>query len=124
MAALLGAFRTRLDGLAADRAVLLDETRLERDADRPTAPRLAAVLRGTAEGLHGPLLALETQAPMAVVESAELSALRPADPETGSPTVMRLSLALRGALAAAPDGAAEASTGAAKAPAASAEAPR
>ncbi|KQP29665.1 hypothetical protein ASF49_16025 [Methylobacterium sp. Leaf104] len=101
-AALLAAFRTRLDGLAADRAVLLDETRLERDAERPTAPRLAATLRGTTEGLHGLLLALETQTPLAVVETADLSALRPAEPEAGWPTVMRLSLSLRGALAAPP----------------------
>ncbi|GJE18842.1 hypothetical protein AIGOOFII_3575 [Methylobacterium marchantiae] len=107
-AALLAAFRARLDGLAAGRAVLLDDARLDRDADRPTAPRLAATLRGTTEGLHGLLLALETQPPLAVVETADLAVLRPADAETGWPTVMRLSLSLRGALATAPADAAEA----------------
>lgn len=107
-AALLAAFRARLDALAANRAVLLDETRLARDPERPTAPRLAATLRGTAEGLHGLVLALETGTPLAVVETAELTAPRAADAETGWPTVMRLSLTLRGALTAAPADASEA----------------
>jgi len=103
-AALLAAFRTRLDGLMNGRAVLLDEAHLDPDADRPTAPRLSATLRGTAEGLHDLLLGLETQAPLAVVETANLKALRPADAETGWPTVMQLSLSLRGALVPAPAG--------------------
>lgn len=101
-AALLTAFRARLEGLVASGALLLDETRLDRDAERRTAPRLGATLRGTAEGLQGLLLALETQAPLAVIETADLTVARLADPETGRPTVMRLSLGLRGALAAEP----------------------
>lgn len=103
-AALLSAFRDRLDGLVAGRAVLLDESRLDSDPDRPAAPRLIATLRGTAEGLHGLLLALETQGPLAVIETAQLTAPRAADAETGRPTLMHLSLSLRGALVAPPPG--------------------
>ena len=103
-AALLAAFRTRLDGVMAGRAVLLDASGLEPDPARPNAPRLSATLRGTAEGLHGLLLALETQSPLAVVETARLGPARAADAETGWPTVMQLSLSLRGALVPAPAG--------------------
>jgi len=103
--ALLAAFRARLDGLMASRALLLDDARLDPDAARPTAPRLSATLRGTAEGLHGLLLALETQAPLMVVETADLAVARAADAETGRPTIMQLTLALRGALSKAPDAA-------------------
>ena len=103
-AALLAAFRARLAQLTGERAILVDESRLDPDPDRPTTPRLSATLRGTAEGLHGFLLALETQAPLALVETASLGVHRPADAEAGWPTVMQLSLSLRGALAAAPAG--------------------
>ncbi|SFH07604.1 type II secretion system protein GspM [Methylobacterium gossipiicola] len=101
--ALLAAFRARLEGLTASRALLLDDARLDPDAARPTAPRLGATLRGTAEGLHSLLLALETQSPLMVVETADITVARPADAETGRPTVMQLTFALRGALAKAPD---------------------
>ncbi|MBX9699798.1 MAG: hypothetical protein K2X74_10185 [Acetobacteraceae bacterium] len=103
-AALLTAFRARLDGVMAGRAVLLDASGLELDPGRPNAPRLSATLRGTAEGLHGLLLALETQSLLAVVESARLVSARAADAETGWPTVMQLSLTLRGAVVPAPAG--------------------
>lgn len=96
--ALLAAFRARLDGLGGGRAVILDETTLQADAARPSAPRLVARLRGTAEGLHGLLLALETAAPLMVVEAADLTVLRAADAEAGWPTVMGLSLTARGAV--------------------------
>lgn len=103
--ALLAAFRARLDGLMASRTLLLDDARLDPDAARPTAPRLSATLRGTAEGLHGLLLALETQGPLMVVETADLTVARAADAETGRPTIMQLTVALRGALSKAPDAA-------------------
>lgn len=101
--ALLAAFRARLDGLIAPRALFLDDARLDPDAARPTAPRLTATLRGTAEGLHDLLLALETQSPLLVVETADLTVARAADAETGRPTIMKLTVALRGALSKAPD---------------------
>ncbi|MGY2050991.1 hypothetical protein [Methylobacterium sp. JK268] len=97
-ASLQAAFRSRLDGLAAGRTVLLDDVRLDFDPRRPTLPVMTAMLRGTTEGLRGLLLALETQAPLVVVESAELALLSPADAAAARPTVLRLTLAARGVL--------------------------
>ncbi|MEA1832128.1 hypothetical protein U8607_08530 [Methylobacterium durans] len=97
-AALLGAFRARLDALAGGRAVVLDGARIEPDAGSPTMPRLHAEMRGTAEGLYGLLRDLETGAPPLVVETAEIGVLRPAEPAEERPTVLRLGLAARGAL--------------------------
>lgn len=93
---LLAAFRARLDGLAGSRAVVIDATTLEPDPAQPTLPRLRAFLRGTAEGLHGLLHALETEAPLIAIEAADLDIARVADEEGGRPLVMRASLALRG----------------------------
>ncbi|MFH6783923.1 MULTISPECIES: hypothetical protein [Methylobacterium] len=97
-AGLVLAFRARLDALAAGRAVLVDGAGLQPDPARPTLPRLSASLRGTAEGLHGLVQALETESPLVVPEAAELSVERPADPEIGRPTVMRLNLTVRGVI--------------------------
>lgn len=96
------AFRTRLDALAAGRSATVDGAGLQPDPARPTLPRLSASLRGTAEGLHGLLAALETEAPLIVPEEAVLSVERPADPEIGRATVMRLTLTVRGVLLPAP----------------------
>lgn len=96
--ALLTAFRTRLETLAAERAAVIDAATVEPDPAEPTLPRLRADLRGTAEGLYGLLHALETEAPLMVVEEADLGVARAADAETGRPTVMRARLTLRGLL--------------------------
>ncbi len=101
-AGLVIAFRARLDALAAERTVLVDGAGAQHDPARPTLPRLSASLRGTAEGLHGLLQALETGAPLIVPEEAALSVERPADPEIGRATVMRLNLTVRGVLLPAP----------------------
>lgn len=93
---LLAAFRARLDTLAGSRAVVIDATNLEADPVQPTLPRLHAFLRGTAEGLHGLMHALETEAPLIAVEAAELDIARTADEESGRPLVMRASLTVRG----------------------------
>ncbi len=71
---------------------------IQPDLSRPTLPRLSASLRGTAEGLHGLLDALETGIPLVVLEEAEISVERPADPEIGRATVLRLTLTARGVL--------------------------
>ncbi|WP_342150870.1 GspMb/PilO family protein [Methylorubrum sp. SB2] len=94
--ALLAAFRARLDGLAANRAVVIDAANYEPDPAQPTLPRLRAYLRGTAEGLHGLLHALETEAPLMAVEAADLDVARAADEDGGRPLVMRASLTVRG----------------------------
>ena len=94
--ALLSAFRARLDALAADRAVVIDLTSLDANPGRPDLPRLRGMLRGTAEGLHGLVHALETGAPLIAVEEADLDIERPADGEIGRPTLMRLALVARG----------------------------
>lgn len=94
--ALLAAFRTRLDALAAERAAVIDTATVEPDPAEPTLPRLRADLRGTAEGLYGLLHVLESEAPLIAVEEADLSLRRPADAETGRPTVMRARLTVRG----------------------------
>ncbi|AWN48601.1 hypothetical protein DK419_21450 [Methylobacterium terrae] len=104
-AGLVLAFRARLDALAAERVVAVDGAGLQPDPARPTLPRLSASLRGTAEGLHGLVQALETEPPLIVPEEAELSVERPADPEIGRATVMRLNLTARGVLLPAPPGA-------------------
>lgn len=96
------AFRARLDALAAGRSATVDGAGLQPDPARPTLPRLSASLRGTAEGLHGLLAALETEAPLIVPEEAVLSVERPADAEIGRATVMRLTLTVRGVLLPAP----------------------
>lgn len=96
--ALLSAFRAHLEDLAGARAAVVERADLEPDPDRPTLPRLRASLRGTAEGLHGLLQALETEAPLVAIEEAELGIERAADAETGRPTVMRVSLSARGVL--------------------------
>lgn len=93
---LLAAFRTRLDALAADRAVVIDTTGLDPDPSRPDLPRLHGSLHGTAEGLHGFVQALETGTPLVVLEQADLGIDRPADAEIGRPTIMRLVLTARG----------------------------
>ncbi|SFK96529.1 GspMb/PilO family protein [Methylorubrum salsuginis] len=93
---LLAAFRARLQTLAGSRAVVIDTTNLEADPAQPTLPRLRAFLRGTAEGLHDLLQALETEAPLMAVEAAEFDIARAADEEGGRPLVMRASLTLRG----------------------------
>ena len=77
------AFRTRLDGLAAPQAVVIDWTGLEADPARPDLPRLRARLRGTAGGLHGLMHALETGTPLMAIEEADLDVERPADPAIG-----------------------------------------
>ena len=84
---------------------LLD--RLAVAAGDPAAARYGDIagdmtLRGTAEGLHGLLAALETEAPLIVPEEAVLSVERPADPEISRATVMRLTLTVRGVLLPAP----------------------
>lgn len=94
--ALLTAFRTRLETLAAERAAVIDAATVEPDPAEPTLPRLRADLRGTAEGLYGLLHALETEAPLMAVEVADLGVARAADAETGRPTVMHARLTLRG----------------------------
>lgn len=94
--ALLAAFRTRLDALAATGAVVIDRTLLETDPAKPALPRLRAALRGTAEGLHGLVHALETGSPLMAVEEADLDVERPADAEIGRPTLMRLAFSVRG----------------------------
>lgn len=94
--ALLVAFRARLEALAAGRAVVIDAAGLDPDPAQPTLPRLRTHLRGTAEGLHGLLHTLETEAPLLVAESAELDVARAADEEGGRPLLMRASLTLRG----------------------------
>ncbi|WP_407529129.1 GspMb/PilO family protein [Methylobacterium oryzisoli] len=96
--ALLAALREHLDTLAAGRAAVIDAAEVAPDPDRPALPRLRASLRGTAEGLHGLVHALETGAPLIAVEEADLGILRPADAETGRPTVMRLAVTVRGVL--------------------------
>lgn len=101
-AGLVAAFQSRLTALAAERTVAVDGSGIQPDPARPTLPRLSASLRGTAEGLHGLLDALETGVPLVVLEQAELSVERPADPEIGRATVMRLTLTARGVLAPAP----------------------
>ncbi|MET7243171.1 GspMb/PilO family protein [Methylobacterium sp. EM32] len=101
-AGLVVAFRARLDALAAERVALVDGAGLQPDPARPTLPRLTASLRGSAEGLHGLLQALETGAPLIVPEEAEIGIERPADPEIGRATVMRLTLTVRGVLLPAP----------------------
>lgn len=93
---LTAAFRGRLETLAGSRAVVIDAAVLEPDPAQPTLPRLRAFLRGTAEGLHGLLHALETEAPLLAIEAAELDVDRAADEEGGRPLVMRASLTLRG----------------------------
>lgn len=104
-AGLVLAFRARLDALAAERVVAVDGAGLQPDPARPTLPRLSASLRGTAEGLHGLVQALESESPLIVPEEAELTVERPADPEIGRATVMRLTLTVRGVLLAPPPGA-------------------
>lgn len=99
---LLASFRARLESVAGARAAVVERADLEADPDRPTLPRLRASVRGTAEGLHGLLQALETEAPLIAVEEAELGIERAADRETGRPTVMRASLTARGVLIAPP----------------------
>ncbi len=94
--ALLANFRARLEGLADGRAALVDGTEIELDPARPTLPRLRAILRGTAEGLHGLLHALESEAPLVAVEEAEIAVARPADAESGRPTLMQVALTARG----------------------------
>ncbi len=101
-AGLVIAFRSRLDALAAGRSATVDGAGLQPDPARPTLPRLSASLRGTAEGLHGLLAALESEAPLIVPEEAVLSVERPADSEIGRATVMRLNLTVRGVLLPAP----------------------
>jgi hypothetical protein len=96
--ALLASFRQRLESLAGARAAVVERADFEADPDRPTLPRLRASVRGTAEGLHGLLQALEKEAPLIAVEEAELGIERAADRETGRPTVMRASLTARGVL--------------------------
>ncbi|MBY0296798.1 MAG: type II secretion system protein M [Methylobacterium sp.] len=96
--ALVAAFRARLEALAAEHIAVVDGAGLRADPDRPTLPRLSASLRGTAEGLHGLMLALETQGPLLVPEEAELTVERPADPDIGRATVLRLNLTVRGVL--------------------------
>lgn len=96
--ALLAAFRGRLDGLVAGRAVVIDGSAVDPDPGQPTLPRLRAQLRGTAQDLHGLLHALETEAPLLAVEAADLDVARAADQEGGRPTIMRASLTLRGVL--------------------------
>ncbi len=96
---LLAAFRARLDALAADRAVLIGAAALDPDPGHPDLPRLRAMLRGTAEGLHGLVFALETGAPFVALEEADLGIERPADAELGRPTLMRLTLVTRGVVA-------------------------
>ncbi|MDN3621519.1 GspMb/PilO family protein [Methylobacterium isbiliense] len=100
--ALVAAFQARLDALAAEHVAVVDGAGLRADPDRPTLPRLSASLRGSAEGLHGLMQALETQGPLVVPEEAELSIERPADPEIGRATVLRLNLTVRGVLLQAP----------------------
>lgn len=94
--ALVAAFRARLEGLAAERAALLTEAEIQPDPARPALPRLRAAFRGTAEGLHGLVHALESEVPLMVIEEADLGVERPADPEIGRGTVMRLGLVVRG----------------------------
>lgn len=101
-AGLVVAFQSRLSALAAERTVAVDGAGIQPDPSRPTLPRLSASLRGTAEGLHGLLDALETGAPLVVLEEAAISVERPADPEIGRATVLRLTLTTRGVLAPAP----------------------
>lgn len=97
--ALLSAFRARLDALAADRAVVIDAATLDPDPGRPDLPRLRGMLRGTAEGLHGLVHALESGPPLVALEEADLGVERPADAEIGRPTLMRLALVTRGVIA-------------------------
>ncbi|MCF4125472.1 GspMb/PilO family protein [Methylobacterium sp. SyP6R] len=101
-AGLVAAFQSRLTALAAERSVAFDGAGIQPDLSRPTLPRLSASLRGTAEGLHGLLDALETGIPLVVLEEAEISVERPADPEIGRATVLRLTLTARGVLPPAP----------------------
>ncbi|KMO33849.1 hypothetical protein VQ03_24310 [Methylobacterium tarhaniae] len=101
-AGLVLALQARLDALAAERTVTVDGAGIQPDPGRPTLPRLSASLRGTAEGLHGLLQALETGAPLIVPEEAVLGVERSADPEIGRATVLRLTLTVRGVLLPAP----------------------
>lgn len=101
--ALLAAFRGRLDTLAANRAVVIDFAGLDADPAQPVLVRLRAHLRGTAEGLHGLLHALETEAPRLAIEAAEFDVARAADEDGGRPLVMRAGLTVRGVLAPPPE---------------------
>lgn len=93
---LLAAFRGRVEALAGGQAAILERAELDADPEHPHRPRLRAAIRGTAESLHGLLHALETEAPLVAVEEADLAVERPADPETGRPTMMRATLTARG----------------------------
>jgi hypothetical protein len=97
--ALVAAFRTRLDALAAGEAVVVDAAVIEADPARPDLPRLRGTLRGTASGLHGVMHALESGTPLMAIEEADLGIERPADSEIGRPTLMRLALTVRGVIA-------------------------
>lgn len=99
---LLAAFRGRLDALVGEAAVVVDSATIEPDPARPDLPRLRANLRGTAQGLHGVMHALETGSPLVAVEEADLGIERPADAEIGRPTVMRLTVVVRGVVAGRP----------------------
>ncbi|WFT81435.1 GspMb/PilO family protein [Methylobacterium sp. CB376] len=114
--ALLAAFRARLDALAAGRAVLVDAVHVEPDPGRLEAPRLAAVLRGTTEGLRGLLLALETEEPLVVLDRADLTIVQAAEPEAERPTLLQLALAARGVVVPPRQGAAPPRQGAAPPP--------
>jgi hypothetical protein len=96
--ALLAAFRARLDALGP--GALVDVATLDADPAKPDLPRLRASIRGTAQGLHGLMHALETGTPLVAVEEADLAVDRPADAEIGRPTILRLALTVRGVVAA------------------------
>ncbi len=96
--ALLAAFRAHLDALGP--GALVDIATLEPDPAKPDLPRLRASIRGTAQGLHGLMHAVETGTPLVAVEEADLSVDRPADSDIGRPTILRLALTVRGVVSA------------------------
>ncbi len=97
--AVSAAFRARIEAALAGRAVILEGVTVIADLDQARLPVLSAALRGTAEGLHGVLSDLDAGIPRVAAETADISVASPADADEERPTVLRLSLAVRGLLA-------------------------
>ncbi|KQU05706.1 hypothetical protein ASG60_03375 [Methylobacterium sp. Leaf469] len=97
--AVSAAFRARIETAIAGRAVILEDVTVVPDPDQVRLPLLNAALRGTAEGLHGVLAELDGGLPRVRTETAEIAVASPADADEERPTLLRLSLTVRGLLA-------------------------